>query len=165
MKHAFLNIKYSLGVLAVLFLAGNLSYAQVIDRTARGTTPGALNFGILLFRQDLGGAYNGVGGSYTSGYREITWDDLPDNKAYPIGLPEEYYNKTSPRGAVISPVHQTVQAIIASARSSTGYQPLFQNYHQGFMAYSGERILGTKYVPRIEITFRIPGTDIPASVS
>ena len=161
MKHAILNIKCWLGVIAVLFLAGTVSYAQVITRTAKGTTPGALNFGILLFRQDLGGNYNGVGGSYTSGYREITWEDAPDSVG---NLPEQFYNKTSPRGVVISPAVSDTQAIMVSADPGSSYY-LFQNFHPGFMAYSGERIMGTKYLSHIEITFRIPGTDIPASVT
>ena len=162
MKHAFLkNIKCCLGVIAVLILAANLSYAQVITRTAKGTTPGALNFGILLFRQDLGGSYNGVGGSYASGYREITWEDAPGSVG---SFPEQFYNKTSPRGAVISPSGWDSQAIIVSSTPGSAYY-LFENFHNGFMAYSGDRIAGTVYLPHMEITFRIPGTDTPASVA
>lgn len=158
-----LNIKRCLGIIAVLYLGGSISHAQFTTRTAKSTTPGGLNFGILLFRQDLGGAYNGVGGSYTSGYREITWEDAPANAIG--GLQEQFYNKTSPRGAVIAPADYGPQSLIVSSSGAGSYYYLFQNYHQGFMAYSGERIAGQPYLPHLEITFRVPGTDIPASVN
>ncbi|HEX6123860.1 MAG TPA: hypothetical protein VFZ23_00660 [Pyrinomonadaceae bacterium] len=164
MKNAILSTKCCLGVIAVLFLAANVSLAQTI-RTAKGTTPGALNWGILLFRQDLGGQYNGVGKSYTSGYREITWDDVPDNRAapYPYSFPEDYYNKTSPRGVIFSPQQDAGPSF--TALSVSGSPALFGDYHSQFMSYSGQRIFAAMQLTGIDVVFRIPGTNIPASVN
>ena len=169
MKNTNIIRNFWLSAFALLLVASLNSSAQVI-RKATADNPGGLNWGVLLFSNDLGGSYNGVGQSYTTGYREITWDDVPDNLAEPYhyDFPSDYYNTTSPRGAIISSQQEDWAghpSMSVSARAATGNLPLFRNYHSDFMAYSGERIFGAMMLPGIDIVFRVPGTDIPASVN
>ena len=147
-----------------IFLLAATSNAQQI-RKSTAASAGGLNWTVLLFRQDLGGQYNGIGKSYTSGYREITWDDVPDNLAapYPYCFPQDYYNTTSPRGVVIAP--QQDVGTFATAMSVSGNPALFGNYTADFKAYSGQRIFAAMQLTGIDITFRVPGTNIPASVN
>jgi hypothetical protein len=61
--------------------------------------------GILSqFRTDLGGANNGVGGSFAAGRREINWDGVPDSDSAPNFLTPDFFNTTSPRGVVFQSV-------------------------------------------------------------
>ncbi len=60
-------------------------------REATGATPAAIQATVDAFRADLG-ANNGTGGTFTSGRREVSWDDVPDVAAAPNPLPVNFYN-------------------------------------------------------------------------
>jgi hypothetical protein len=74
--------------------------AAVVLRSDSGANAAAIQAEVDQFRADLGGANNGTGGTFPSGRREINWDGVPDSNAEPNNLPFNFFNVTSPRGAV-----------------------------------------------------------------
>jgi hypothetical protein len=84
-------------VLAVMPAAAS---ATAVTRSAAGANAASIQATVDQFRADLGGVNNGVGDSFPSGRREINWDGVPDNRAEPNRLPFNFFNTTSPRGAV-----------------------------------------------------------------
>src|SRR5215510_8978240 len=62
-------------------------FGAQVSRTAAGANPAAIQATVDQFRADLGGSNNGVGGSFTSGRREINWDGVSDAFSAPNFLP------------------------------------------------------------------------------
>ena len=83
-------------VAATILTPCGISAAPVV-RLANGANAAAIRTTVDQFRDDLGGN-NGVGGSFTSGRREINWDDVPDTLSSPFITPGNFYNANSPRG-------------------------------------------------------------------
>ena len=90
-------------------------FGAPVIRSAAGANPAAIQAMVDQFRTDLGGANNGVGGSFTTGRREINWDGVPDAFASPNNLPLDFFNVNSPRGAVFSVIHSFTQNLRVSA--------------------------------------------------
>ena len=152
-------MKKYIAILLVI-VSSTAAFGLPIVREGTGATAAGLNFSVLLMRQDLGGDYNGEGKSYTSGYREVTWDDLP--AGINSNQLSEYYNTVSPRGIVFNPVQQgNLTNPPNLAISSNG----FAGYHGSLISYSGSTIFSPVALNHLDITFRIPGTKIPASVA
>ncbi|HEY0426745.1 MAG TPA: VCBS repeat-containing protein [Pyrinomonadaceae bacterium] len=178
MKHAATNIirSFLLSGLVLLLVAISVVAAPVI-RSNAGTSAVNIQDTITLFRQDLGGANNGVGNSYTTGRREIDWDDVPDNLASPNYLPNNYYNSTSARGVIIDNPCNRADYIRVSADSSNAtntpvrFGDIDPSYTNNFKAYSGQRIFSptdSSFAGRcseVDINFYVPGTNIPATVN
>lgn len=135
---------------------------------------------IAGFKAAIGGADNGaVTGSQPAGFRQITWDDVPDSLASPNEFPVDYYNTTSPRGLLVtflgSPyfVHFRVSADAANPSSAA---PLFGDlnaaYGSLFTAYSPERIIDV-FIDnpsfaaggQFKVYFHVAGSTVPATVS
>jgi hypothetical protein len=173
MKNTNTNVNRNvlLSVFALLLIAAS-TFAAPIVRQSAGSSPAAMSAGVDLFRLDLGGADNGAGGSYTTGRREIDWEDAPEyeqnnsNSYIPINF---YAN----RGVILnSPCSIGTNSIIAS-KSSPAAQMRFGNiqptHASSFKAFSGQKI-ASSYGSGvdcniIDITFVIPGTNVPATVN
>src|SRR5207302_6558111 len=69
---------------------------------ATGANAAAIQSTVDSFRTSLGTLNANTAGSVGSGRREINWDGVPDNKAAPNALPADFFNTTSPRGAVFA---------------------------------------------------------------
>ena len=182
MKNTNKNIisNFLLSSFALLLIATSTLSAQVV-RQSTGTTPATMSAAVDLFRQDLGGANNGNGGSYTTGRREINWDDVPDNMAgedsngSPRFLPRDFYNKNVKRGAVLSAPCYAGDSIQVSADASNPenspvrFGHVDPSYTNTFKTFSGERLAHAGYYMDkcnvLEIQFYVPGTSIPATVS
>src|SRR5688500_5327240 len=78
--------------------------AAPVVRQGSGANAAALQPIVDQFRADLGGVNNGIGGSFTSGRREINWDGVPDASAEPNNLPPNFFNVNSPRGLVFNSI-------------------------------------------------------------
>src|ERR671926_291459 len=90
-----------LAALLALLLPAGLR-AQLV-RSATGSTAAAVTPARDLFRADLGGGtVAGANGSFGGLRREINWDGVPDTLSAPNNLPADFFNTTSPRGAVFS---------------------------------------------------------------
>ncbi|MEA2481896.1 MAG: hypothetical protein QOJ07_3818, partial [Thermoleophilaceae bacterium] len=140
------------------------------DYTDTGPNPADIADTVAQFRADLGGLNPNVAGSFTTGRREINWDDVPDSAADPHALPGDYFNTTSPRGAVLS-TPGTKLLVSARAGNPDGVQTLF-GFGMNYQPFSGERIFDAAPFtapdanpqPDFTVMFVIPGTTTPAPV-
>lgn len=170
--------KFLLGIFAVLAFTGlsiDLS-AQAIKRESVGANPAAIQAAVDEFRADLGALNPNNGQSFTSGRREINWDGVANNVASPNPISGDFFNVNSPRGLVTTSTSGPVltggplQPFQISATLASGVPVRFGNinptYTNEFKTFSGERLFTTTRGSNVvEITFRIPGTDIPATVN
>lgn len=152
------------------------AYGTPVIRTASGANPAAIQSTVDQFRADLGGANNGVGGSFTTGRREINWDGVPDNFASPNDLPVDFFNVNSPRGVIFNTIFAATESFRVSANSvnptntPVRFGDLDASYPSQFQTFSAQRLFGVVGNAGgdnalVEITFFIPGTKIPATVS
>ncbi|HEX8734477.1 MAG TPA: hypothetical protein VF721_04090, partial [Pyrinomonadaceae bacterium] len=72
MTRNFFFLTVTLFVLVLALTINN--FAAPVVRQGAGANAAGLQATVDLFRTDLGGANNGVGGSFTSGRREVNWD-------------------------------------------------------------------------------------------
>lgn len=151
----------------LLLLVSISTFAAPVVRKAASTDSFALVNALTQFYADLGGADNGVGGSYITGRRAVKWDDVPDNVANGA-FPGNYYNTASPRGMVLSTAC-TNDGFRVSGNGTT--TPLhFSDYNAGygdsFKTLSFPRLFSANNTGCnvIDVYFFIPGTNIPATV-
>ncbi|HEY0457865.1 MAG TPA: VCBS repeat-containing protein [Pyrinomonadaceae bacterium] len=157
----------------VLFLFINAVSAAPIVRQGSGANTAALQAIVDQFRADLGGANNGVGGSFTTGRREINWDGVPDSFSEPNNLPVDFFNVNSPRGVIFNAVEDEAGAALnqfaVSATTASGVPVRFgnlnANYSTIFTTFSAQRLFTMRNAHIMEVNFVIPGTNIPATVS
>ena len=155
-----------------LLLSVNLISAAPVVRQGSGANTAALQAIVDQFRTDLGGANNGVGGSFISGRREINWDGVPDAFSEPNNFPLDFFNVNSPRGVIFNAVEDETGAALnhfaVSANSASGTAVRFGNlnasYETIFQTFSAQRLFITRNTHMMEITFVIPGTSIPGTV-
>jgi uncharacterized protein (TIGR03118 family) len=154
----------------------NLAEVKIIDndqgtpalaRVAAGADPAAIQSAVDAFRADLG-TNNGVGGSFASGRREINWDGVPDASSAPNSLPANFFNSNSPRGAVFSTAGTGFQ-VSANAVNPTStpvrFGNLNVNYSATFQTFSAQRLFTAIGSNVTDVSFFIPGTTTPATVS
>jgi hypothetical protein len=151
---------------------GVVSAAPVV-RQGSGANAAAIQALVDQFRTDLGGANNGVGGSFTSGRREVNWDGVPDNFSEPNNFPLNFFNVNSPRGVMFNAIEDATGAALnqfaVSATTASGTAVRFGNinatYSTIFQTFSAQRLFMPRNTHMMEVTFFIPGTKIPAAVS
>ena len=148
-------------VSAVLFAANPAAQAASQERRAAGATSTDIQAAVDQFRADLGGANNGVGGSTTTGRREVNWDGVPDGASSPNLMPADFFNVNSPRGIVFVTNGDGFQV--------SGTPPEFGNFNANypgqFTTFSPPRLFAPINSFIMDVTFRIPGTSVPATVS
>jgi MYXO-CTERM domain-containing protein len=150
---------------AVCTLAcGQISYADAVLRAGSGATPAELQGVVNLFRADLGGTNNGVGGGpFTSGFRAINWDAVPDSFSAPANLPADFFNANSRRGALFATPGSGFQ-VSADADNPTLTPVRFGNldpsYAAIFQTFSAERLFTALGSPVMDVNFFVP--DQPA---
>lgn len=160
------------GIFTLLLASISISAAPVV-RQGTGANTAGLQAIIDQFRTDLGGANNGVGGSFTSGRREINWDGVPDSFSEPNNLPLDFFNVNSPRGVIFNAVEDATGAALnqfsVSANTASGVPVRFGNlntsYSTVFTTFSAQRLFTVRNTNIMEVTFVIPGTNIPATVN
>lgn len=146
--------------------------AAPVVRQGSGADTAALQAIVDQFRADLGGSNNGVGGSFTSGRREINWDGVPDIFSEPNNFPVDFFNVNSPRGVIFNAIenetgaalnHFAVSATVASA-VPVRFANINANYSTIFTTFSAQRLFTVRNTTIMEVNFVIPGTNIPATV-
>jgi hypothetical protein len=155
-----------------LLLSSIFVSATPITRTGSGANAAAIQAIVDQFRADLGGANNGVGGSFISGRREVNWDGVPDASSEPNNFPPNFFNVNSPRGVVFNAIEDaTGSALNQFAVSSTTasgvpvrFGNLNANYSTIFQTFSAQRLFIARNTHIMEVNFFIPGTKIPATV-
>jgi hypothetical protein len=167
------------GLLAIAFAAAvfaTAAVAQSIERSAFGANPAAIQGAVDQFRADLGPINPNVRQSFTSGRREINWDGVPESVSAPGFLSADFFNFLSPRGTMFTStagpfVNGTVaQPFQVSSSAASGVPVRFGNinpqYTTEFQTFSAQKLFASSPGSNIiEISFFIPGTTIPATVS
>jgi hypothetical protein len=172
-----MNMKTTARIFGLLVMAVTMSVASAtaapVVRQGSGANAAAIQAIVDQFRADLGGANNGVGGSFTTGRREINWDGVPDGFAEPNNLPLDFFNVNSPRGVIFNAVEDATGAALnqfaVSSTTASGVPVRFSNinatYAAIFQTFSAQRLFIARNTHILEINFSIPGTNIPATVS
>jgi hypothetical protein len=143
-------------------LTAATSEAGFVTFEAAGADAAAITPTRDAFRTAVGGgAVAGANGSFGGVRREINWDGVPDAKADPNPLPADFFNTTSPRGAVFS-TPGTGFLVSASAGGST--PPLF-GFTSDFAAFSPQRLFTAVNSNIVDVSFFVPGTSIAATTS
>jgi len=163
---------FTLGVLT-LFLSVTSIFAAPVVRQGTGANTAALQAIVDQFRTDLGGANNGVGGSFVSGRREINWDGVPDAFSEPNNFPVDFFNVNSPRGVIFNAVEDATGAALnqfaVSSNTASGVPVRFSNinanYSAIFTTFSAQRLFTVRNTHLLEVNFVIPGTNVPATVN
>lgn len=108
-----------------------------------------------------GGTAPGANGSFGGVRREINWDGVPDDRADPNALPANFFNTTSPRGAVFS---TPGTGFLVSANASTATPTLF-GFGSDFQTFSAQRLFTAIGSNITDVHFFVPGTNIAATTS
>ncbi|MEO6726663.1 MAG: hypothetical protein ABIU20_07120 [Blastocatellia bacterium] len=169
-RKAMLAVMTSLSSLSSLMLALALTpsgYAQTV-RQAAGSTPADIQSAVDEFRTDLGGANNGIGGTFTTGRREINWDGVPDAASAPNNLQANFFNVNSQRGLILATPGSGFQ-VSAKAGNATSTAVEFGNLNPAFpglfRTFSPERLFIAIGSNVTDVLFFVPGTATPAVVS
>ena len=157
----------------VASLSGTGVHAAAVVRQGSGATPAALQAIVDTFRADLGGANNGVGGTFPGGRREVNWDGVPDASAAPNFLAPEFFNTTSPRGIVFHTLLEDTGSafndFMVSASAASGTPVRFGDINPGytstFITFSAQRLFMPRGAHALQVQFYQPGTTNRAVVS
>ena len=146
---------------AAAALAGPAQGAITIFEAA-AALPGGLTPTRDAFRVAVGGGNAaGLHGDFGGLRREINWDGVGNPFAIPAALPANFFNTTSPRGAVFS--SPTPGASFAvSAKAGAGPAILF-GFPGDLQTFSAERLFATLGSRVTDIAFFVPGTSTPAT--
>ncbi len=160
-------------VAMLLLMALSIStFAAPVVRQGSGADAAGLQSLVDQFRADLGGANNGVGGSFINGRREVNWDGVPDTFSAPNNFPPNFFNINSPRGVIFNSIEDATGAalnqFVVSATAASGTAVRFgdinTSYQTIFQTFSAQRLFMPRNTHMMEISFFIPGTKIPATV-
>lgn len=130
-------------------------------RRANGANAAAIQATVDQFRTDLGGANNGVGGNPATGRREINWDGVPAGFSSPNNLPPAFFNVNSPRGVVFGTNGTAFQVSGTPAE----FGNFNATYPDQFLPFSPAKLFTAVGSNVTDVTFFVPGTTRPASVS
>lgn len=160
--------------LYLLLFVGTTS-AQATERAAFGPNPAAIQPAVDLFRADLGALNPNNGQSFTSGRRELNWDDVPGSEAAPNFLPPNFFNTNVPAGVVFNSTSGPffglqLQPMRVSSSGAGGVPFRFGNinptYTNEFQTFSAQQLFTTSPESNVlEIEFFIPGTNVRATVN
>ncbi len=138
--------------------------SNIILRQARGLKVTDIQQAVDQFRLDLGGVNNvGAVGTQAQGHREINWDGVPADKSAPNLFPADFFKA---RGALFSSPGNQLQV---SAKAADSADVLFANINPAFgtlfKAFSPEKLFAAVNSRVIDVTFTVPGSNDPATVT
>ncbi|HEY2952572.1 MAG TPA: hypothetical protein VGK40_08320 [Verrucomicrobiae bacterium] len=154
----------SLVCAVLLAMAPAAVFGAAVVRFGSGAAPADIQGVVDQFRTDvgLGGTNNGVGGSFANGFRNINWDGVPESFAAPNNLPGNFFNSTSPRGALFSTGDGT--GFQVSSTNGSGTPVRFGNINAGyantFQTFTPQRLFTVLDSTEMDVTFFVPG--VPA---
>ena len=157
------------------FLPQHAPAASVVRSFGGDFTPASITPARDQFRADIGGGTTaGAGpGQFGTQRREINWDGVAAGASAPNLLPGNFFNTTSPRGAVFTAIGGTgFEVSGATTDTGTAGQPAaanFGNINAGytvtFGTFSPQRLFTALGTNVTDVTFFLPGTTTPATVS
>jgi hypothetical protein len=145
--------------------------AAAVVRSAAGADPASITAARDQFRLDLGGGnVAGANGSFGGVRREINWDGVPDAFSSPNTLPNDFFNVNSPRGAIFVPNDPGDSFQVSADDSNPTLTPvefgeIDPTYPGIFQTFSPQRLFGTRGDTNLQVLFRVPGTNTPATVT
>lgn len=171
-------LRYSSGgfLLFSLFVSGctGISGHGSTESTSRSPSvisgSGEITALVNQYRDLLGPDNGGDPGSKASGRREINWDKIPDELAAPSLLPGDFFNAPKApraRGAILSTPGKGVQASADGSNPTNTpvrFGDINANYPSIFKTFSSERLFSPIGSNRVDLSFRVPGTNTPAAV-
>ena len=138
------------------------SHAGFVTFEVNGANAAAITPTRDAFRAAVGGGtVAGANGSFGGVRREINWDGVPDALSDTNALPANFFNTTSPRGAVFS-TPGTGFLVSANAGLTT---PVLFGFPTEFQVFSAQRLFTAVNSAITDVRFFVPGTAIPASTS
>src|SRR5205807_2646705 len=136
------------------------SEAGFVTFEAAGADPASITPTRDAFRAAVGGgSVAGANGSFGGLRREINWDGVPDSRADPNLLPGDFFNTTSPRGAVFS---TPGTGFLVSANAGLATPPLF-GFPSDFQTFSPQRLFTAVNSNITDVSFFVPGTSTSAT--
>jgi hypothetical protein len=139
-----------------------LAQADAITFIASGPNAAAITPTVNDFRDDLGTLNPNVAGSFGTGRREINWDGVPDASSAPNLLPNNFFNVTSPRGAVFSTPGTGVEVSANAAAGPVRFDNIDPNYSSLFQVFSPQKLFTAIGSNIVDVSFFIPGSSDPA---
>lgn len=129
---------------------------------ASGANPVSITATRDAFRSAVGGGnVAGADGNFGGLRREINWDGVPEGFSDPASLPANFFNTTSSRGVVLS---TPGTGFLVSANAGGATPPLF-GFPNDFQFFSGQKIFTAVGSASTDISFFVPGTNIPATTT
>ena len=127
-----------------------------------GANPAAISATRDAFRVAIGGgAVAGANGSFGGLRREINWDGVPDARSDPNPLPANFFNLTSPRGALFA---TPGTGFLVSANAGQAAPVLF-GFANEFQTFSAQRLFTAVSSNMTEVSFFVPGTALAATIT
>ena len=151
--------------LLLLIAAVTTARAQVIE-SATGANAASITAARDAFRLDLGGGdVAGANGSFGGLRREINWDGVPDAFSAPNNMPADFFNVTSPRGAVFSTPGTGFQVSANAGIAPIQFDNIDPTYSQTFEPFSPQRLFTSLGSNIVDVDFFVPGTTKPATTN
>ena len=142
--------------LVVIISLTSTAQAGFVVFEANGANPAAITPTRDAFRTAVGGgAAAGANGDFGGIRREINWDGVPAGSSDPNLMPADFFNTTSPRGAIFS---------TPGTGFMTSDATLF-GFPADLQTFSSPRLFATIGSNIMDINFRLPGTSTVATTS
>ncbi|MCX7109435.1 MAG: PEP-CTERM sorting domain-containing protein [Proteobacteria bacterium] len=146
----------------VLLCSASAAQAGFLSFDSAGADAAAITPKRDEFRAAVGGGTTaGANGSFGGVRREINWDGVSNTLADPNLLPADFFNTTSPRGAVFS---TPGTGFMVSANTGQASSTLF-GFPAEFQTFSAQRLFTALGSPVTDVHFFVPGTTIAATTS
>lgn len=110
---------------------------------------------------DIAGTVDAFRSAIGPARREINWDGVPDGRADPNALPGDFFNTTSPRGAVFS---TPGSGFLVSANAGLP-TPVRFGFGSDFDTFSAQRLFTAVGSNITDVSFFLPGTATAATTS
>jgi hypothetical protein len=158
--------------LTVLLIGAPATTRSQLVESAAGASAADITAARDQFRVDLGGGTTaGANGSFGGLRREINWDGVPAASSAPNNLAANFFNVTSPRGAIFSTPGTGFQVSGATTDGGAG-QPAAANfgninptYTTTFATFSPQRLFTALSSNVYDVNFFLPGTTTAALVT
>lgn len=151
-------------LLGSLMAAGlaNHAFAGFIVFEAAGSTPASITPTRDAFRTAVGGGtVAGANGDFGGLRREINWDGVPGGLSDPNLMPADFFNTTSPRGAVFS----TPGTGFLVSSNAGGTTPTLFGFPNDFQVFSPQKLFTAVNSNITDVSFFVPGTTTAATTS
>ena len=167
MRHTSRYIGTAMGVAMVLAMSSGPATAGVIVFEASGANAAAVQPTVDVYRSGLGALNPNNGMAFASGRREINWDGVPDAFADPNPFPGDFFASTVSVGRMRGAQFNTPGTgfLVSADSSNPTATPIAFGYPLDFVPFSAERLFSPVGSNVTDVTFFVPGTLTPGTVT